>query len=85
MANKITVAIKDEITVLVDVTTKRLALRKACDGEPSIKAKLNGSRTLATIPINGALKALGIKISAAKGRYRFVVKDDLIAIQVRTS
>src|SRR5687767_5012059 len=40
-----------EVCLLIDTGTRRIAVRKARPGEPSIKPRLNKARTVAEIPV----------------------------------
>jgi hypothetical protein len=76
-------AIQDEAAVMVDVGTRRLAVRKAAEGEPASKVTLNKTRTAGCLSIGAALKLLGVTVEQCKGRYAVTKKENLLIIQLR--
>ena len=69
--------------VLTDGDTHRIALRAPRDGEPTATLHRGKTGAGARVNLRGALGAIGCTdISAAKGLYALMLKEDLVIIHV---
>ena len=70
------------IVVIFDSSTRRLAVRKPRDGEPTATIKSAKLADTASITVCGALGRLGCDIEKVKGNYSVARKDDMLIVQL---
>ena len=72
------------LALLVDPSSRRLALRAPRDGEPSVrvpnKTKKGRPRTRRVVNVRGALKQMGLEVRALAGDYELLTRDDLLIV-----
>jgi hypothetical protein len=75
------VGICDHAALLIDPTTKRIALRKPTADEPAIKVMWAKSKVSAQIGVASALTTIGIECASVKGRRDVVRKENLLIVE----
>jgi hypothetical protein len=79
---RVNTATENKVTLLLDRSLKRLAIRKARDGEPSVTLKVNKSRTTAVFNVAPMLKQLGLDVAKVKGPRELQFVDDLLTLNL---
>jgi len=67
--------------VLYDKGTRRIAIRAARAGEPSLKVRTNKSKTSGAIGVRTPCSTLGVDLTKSKGALKLIEKDDLLIVQ----